>query len=497
MLIKSTNLLHFDFNRTLKSKIFLQTTVCIPAMQRLPRIVAAALISLSIFLVVPSTAEAQRGLPDFADLVEANAATIVNITTVQRVPVRSGSQQAEIEELLRQLRPTDPDAQTRPRGGVGSGFIMSNDGYIITNHHVVANADTITVTLTDRREFPAQVIGSDELSDVALIKIEASGLRPVKFGDSEEVRVGEWVLAIGSPFGLEFSAAAGIVSAKSRNVPSRGPANYVSFIQTDVAINQGNSGGPLFNLDGEVIGINSQILSSTGGSNGISFAIPSNMALNVVEQLRESGAVSRGLLGVLIKDVDNALAQAFNLDRPRGAFVDEVQPGSPAEQAGVLNNDIILAFNGIQIEQSSQLPFYVGQVRPGTSAELSVLRDANMIRLPVVVGSLPGADQAATGTRPAAPRGNSLALTVQNIDADMRSSSPALSNGGVIIDQLRDGPARAAGLASGDIIVSLNHQTIQNVDDFNRVIEELPAQGFVPIRVVRDGRGTTLVLELR
>jgi serine protease Do len=207
--------------------------------------------------------------------------------------------------------------------------------------------------------------------------------------------------------------------------------------------------------------------------------------------------VSRGLLGVLIKDVDNALAQAFNLDRPRGAFVDEVQPGSPAEQAGVLNNDIILAFNGIQIEQSSQLPFYVGQVRPGTSAELSVLRDANMIRLPVVVGSLPGADQAATGTRPAAPRGNSLALTVQNIDADMRSSSPALSNGGVIIDQLRDGPARAAGLASGDIIVSLNHQTIQNVDDFNRVIEELPAQGFVPIRVVRDGRGTTLVLELR
>ncbi|MDO9476392.1 MAG: Do family serine endopeptidase [Pseudohongiella sp.] len=501
MLIKSTDLLHFDFNRTLKSKIYLQTMGWIPAMLRLPRIAAAVLISLSMFLVVPPTAQAQRGLPDFADLVEANAATIVNITTVQRVPVRSGSQQGDIEELLRQLRPDglpiDPDAQTRPRGGVGSGFIMSSDGYIITNHHVVANADSITVTLTDRREFPAQVIGSDELSDVALIKIEASGLRPVKFGDSEKVRVGEWVLAIGSPFGLEFSAAAGIVSAKSRNVPSRGPANYVSFIQTDVAINQGNSGGPLFNLDGEVIGINSQILSSTGGSNGISFAIPSNMALNVVEQLRESGAVSRGLLGVLIKDVDNALAQAFNLDRPRGAFVDEVQPASPAEQAGVLNNDIILAFNGIQIEQSSQLPFYVGQVRPGTSAELNVLRDGKMIRLPVVVGSLPGADQAATGTRPAAPRGNSLALTAQNIDADMRSSSPALSNGGVIIDQLRDGPARAAGLASGDVIVSLNHQAIQNVDDFNRVIEELPAQGFVPIRVVRDGRGTTLVLELR
>jgi len=459
------------------------------------------LIWVLLSLFTPTQALAQRGLPDFADLVEDNAATIVNITTVQRVPVRTSTPQSDIEELLRQLRPDglplDPDAQTRPRGGVGSGFIMSSDGYIITNHHVVANADSITVTLTDRREFSADIIGSDELSDVALIKIDATGLRTVKFGDSEQVRVGEWVLAIGSPFGLEFSAAAGIVSAKSRNVPSRGPANYVSFIQTDVAINQGNSGGPLFNLDGEVIGINSQILSSTGGSNGISFAIPSNMALNVVEQLRESGAVSRGLLGVLIKDVDNALAQAFSLDRPRGAFVDEVQPGSPAEQAGVLNNDIILAFNNIQIEQSSQLPFYVGQVRPGTTAELSVLREGQALRLPVVVGSLPGSDQAAAGTRPTAPRGNSLALTVQNIDADIRGAFPALQNGGVQVDQLRDGPARAAGLQSGDIIVSLNHQSIQNVEEFNRILEELPPSGFVPVRVVRDGRGTTLVLELR
>jgi serine protease Do len=203
------------------------------------------------------------------------------------------------------------------------------------------------------------------------------------------------------------------------------------------------------------------------------------------------------LLGVLIKDVDNALAQAFSLDRPRGAFVDEVQPDSPAQQAGVLNNDIILAFNNIQIEQSSQLPFYVGQVRPGTSAELTVLREGETVRLPVIVGSLPGADQASTGARPSAPRGNSLALTVQNLDADLRSAAPALANGGVQVDQLRDGPARSAGLESGDVIVSLNHQAIQNVDDFNRVVEELPAEGFVPVRVVREGRGTTLVLELR
>jgi len=335
------------------------------------------------------------------------------------------------------------------------------------------------------------------MSDVALIKIDASGLKSVRFGDSERVRVGEWVLAIGSPFGLEFSAAAGIVSAKSRNVPSRGPTNYVAFIQTDVAINQGNSGGPLFNLDGEVIGINSQILSSTGGSNGISFAIPSNMALNVVEQLRETGSVSRGLLGVLIKDVDNALAQAFKLDRPRGAFVDEVQPSSPAEDAGVQNNDIILAFNDIQIEQSSQLPFYVGQVRPGTRAELTLIRDGKTMRLPVVVGALPGSDVAAAGVRPPPPRGNSLAMTVTAMDAELRLSSPALANGGVQVDQLRDGPAMRAGLSSGDVIIALNHQDVRTVEDFNRIVESLPSEGYVPIRIVRDGRGTTLVLELR
>lgn len=461
------------------------------------------MVCLTLMLLWQPAVHAQRGLPDFADLVEDNAATIVNITTEQRVPVRSGAQSRDIEELLRQLRPDiqavpeDPETPTRPRGGVGSGFIISSDGYIITNHHVVANADRITVTLTDRREFMARVIGSDELSDVALIKIDAADLRAVRFGDSEKVRVGEWVLAIGSPFGLEFSAAAGIVSAKSRNVPSRGPTNYVAFIQTDVAINQGNSGGPLFNLDGEVIGINSQILSSTGGSNGISFAIPSNMALNVVEQLRETGAVNRGLLGVLIKDVDNALAQAFRLDRPRGAFVDEVQPSSPAEAAGVQNNDIILAFNDIQIEQSSQLPFYVGQIRPGTEAELTLIREGEILRLPVIVGALPGSDVAAAGVRPPPPRGNSLAMTVTPLDPALQSEVPALSAGGVQIDQLREGPAMLAGLASGDVIVSLNHQDIRSVDDFNQVVESLPAEGYVPIRIVRDGRGTTLVLELR
>ncbi|ALO46251.1 Do family serine endopeptidase [Pseudohongiella spirulinae] len=449
------------------------------------------------------TAVAQSGLPDFVSLVEANSPSIVNITTRQEVPVRNSSRQRDIEELLRQLQPDGESAEipelppTRPRGGVGSGFIISDDGYIITNHHVVANADRITVTLTDRREYIADIIGSDELSDVALIRIDATGLNPVIFGDSEQVRVGEWVLAIGSPFGLEFSAAAGIVSAKSRNVPSRGPANYVSFIQTDVAINQGNSGGPLFNLAGEVIGINSQILSSTGGSNGISFAIPSNMALNVIEQLRENGTVARGLLGVLIKDVDHALSQAFGLNRPRGAFVDEVQPGSPAERAGVRTNDIVLAFNGTQIEQSAQLPFYVGQVRPGTQAVLTVMREGRQLDLDVVVGALPSNDVAASGASRPSSRGNSLALTVTPLPSGAADDVPELADGGVIIDELRDGPARAAGLASGDVIVTLNHQPIGSVADFNRVVESLPEEGFVAVRVVRNGRGTTLVVELR
>ena len=459
---------------------------------------------MSVLLMTATLSlQASANLPDFETLVAENSVSIVNITTRQQAPQRSGAEQRDLEELLRQLRPDgvppiDPEAAPgRPRGGVGSGFIMSSDGYIITNHHVVANADSITVTLTDRREYTAEIIGTDELSDVALIKIDAEGLRAVVFGNSEQVRVGEWVLAIGSPFGLEFSAAAGIVSAKSRNVPSRGPANYVSFIQTDVAINQGNSGGPLFNLQGEVIGINSQILSSTGGSNGISFAIPSNMALNVLEQLRETGSVSRGLLGVLIKDVDHALSMAFDMPRPYGAFVDDVQPGSPAEDAGVQNNDIILAFNGITIEQSSQLPFYVGQIRPGSSADLTIMRDGETFELPVVVGALPGSDQAFGGERPAAPRGNSLALSVGELDPGLQQDVPALATGGVQIEQLRDGPGRRAGLATGDAIVTLNHQPIRNVADFNRVMESLPETGFVPVRVVRDGRGTTLVLELQ
>lgn len=440
-------------------------------------------------------------LPDFAALVEDNAPTIVNITTQQSVPVRSG-RGGDLEDLLRQLRPDlhdqDPadeeESTTRRRGGVGSGFIISTDGYIITNHHVVANADSITVTLNDRREFSAYVIGTDELSDMALLKIDARDLRPVRFGDSENVRVGEWVLAIGSPFGLEFSAAVGIVSAKARSVPSRGTANYVSFIQTDVAINQGNSGGPLFNLAGEVIGINAQILSSTGGSNGISFAIPSNMALDVVEQLRESGTVNRGLLGVMIKDVDQGLAESFGMPTPRGAFVDDVQPDSPAARAGIITNDIIVRMNDRDIDSSAQLPYYVGQVRPGNQAMLTVIRERRELQVPVIVGSLPGTDLASVTAPIEPPRGRSLSMKV----AELEGALPrGVDSGGVLVEETREGPARRAGLSPGDVIVSLNHQAVNDLNDYDRIVTELPDSGYVPVRIVRNGRGTTLAMELR
>ncbi len=461
------------------------------------RVTRPALLSLTL-LLVPGLTMAAASLPDFADLVERNAPAIVNIATMQMVNPRSEGRSSDIEELLRRLSPDEPlppefdELTSRPRGGVGSGFLISEDGFLITNHHVVNGAEQITVTLNDRRVFEAKVIGTDELSDVALLKIEAQGLPSVAFGDSEDVRVGEWVLAIGSPFGLEFSAAAGIVSAKGRAVPGN-MTNYVSFIQTDVAINQGNSGGPLFNLKGEVIGINSQILSSSGGSNGVSFAIPSNVALNVVEQLRETGSVSRGLLGVLIKDVDYALAEAFKMPRPYGAFVDEVQPGSPAEQGGVRNDDIIVAFNDREIQSSSQLPFYVGQVRPGTRARLSIMRDGELIEVPVTVGSLPGSGIAAVNAPVEPPRANTLGLSVSELSQEAREVAGI---SGVRIDEISEGPAASAGLQDGDVIVELNRTAVPDVEAFSNVIDALPSQGFVPVRIWREGRGTTLVLEL-
>ena len=371
--------------------------------------------------------------------------------------------------------------------------MISTDGYIMTNNHVVADADEIQVTLNDRRVYDAKVIGLDEPSDLALLKIDVTDLPYVEFGNSDSLRVGDWVLAIGSPFGLEFSAAAGIVSAKGRSMRGRSTYNYMSFIQTDVAINQGNSGGPLFNLDGDVIGINSQILSSTGGSNGISFSIPSNVAMNVMEQLRDRGTVERGLLGVRMREVDYALAEIFNMERPRGAFVDDVQIDSPAEEGGVLIEDIILEFNGHEIDFFSDLPFYVGQYRPGTAAKMLVYREGELRDLTVVLGSSPTNSVAVAEPEVVRERGNPLGFRVSELSDDMRRVT-GLS--GVQIAELDEGPGREAGLLAGDVIVSLNRQEIDSADKFASVASNLPDSGFVPIRIVREGQGTTMALEL-
>ncbi len=439
-------------------------------------------------------------LPSFADLVEQNAPTIVEIQTSRSVAARAPIGDQELEDLLRRLNPgEEPDLniegipEMRQRGAVGSGFIISEDGYVITNNHVVAGADEIQVHLNDRRVFDAEIIGLDEPSDLALLKVSAGDLPYASFGDSDSIRVGDWVLAIGSPFGLEFSAAAGIVSAQGRSVPGRSSYNYMSFIQTDVAINQGNSGGPLFNLEGEVIGINSQILSSTGGSNGISFSIPSNVALNVVNQLRETGRVERGLLGVRMRAVDYALAEIFGMERPRGAFVDEVQPDSPASRSDIRNEDIILRFMDHDIEDYTDLPFFVGQYRPGTLAEVEVFRDGEFITLTVELGSSPTNAVASVSREPDRDRHNPLGFRVTALSEETRQVAGI---SGVRITEMGEGPGRDAGLAEGDVIVALNRREVTSAEEFTEIADQLPESGFVPIRIIREGQGTTMALEL-
>ena len=450
--------------------------------------------------LVSTHVNAAVDLPNFADLVEANASAIVEISARRTVTPRPQLSDENLEELLRGLRPDEiPDIQRqdrapRQRGAVGSGFLISADGFVITNNHVVEGADQIQVTLNDRRVFDAEVVGLDEPSDIALLKLDAADLPFVEFGDSEAVRVGDWVLAIGSPFGLEFSAAAGIVSAKGRSVPGNSAYNYMAFIQTDVAINQGNSGGPLFNLEGDVVGINSQILSSTGGSNGISFSIPSNVAMNVVAQLKESGAVERGLLGVRMREVDYALAEIFDMDRPRGAFVDGVIDESPAGNAGVQDEDIIVEFNGHEIEYYTDLPFYVGQYQPGTEAAVRLIRDGEERKLTVVLGSSPTNEASIVVEDTAPERANPLGFKISELSEETRQVAGI---DGVRIAQVEEGPGREAGLREGDVVVSLNRQPVPSVSDFASVAESLPASGFVQIRIVRQGQGTTLSLELK
>src|ERR1700683_2631136 len=341
-------------------------------------------------------AAATRGLPDFADLVAQVGSAVVNVTVVQKTASAQGPDDNEddqddpFNDFFRRFglpRPNMPQPKNyAPVHGIGSGFIISPDGYILTNTHVVANASKITVKLTDRREFDAKVIGEDERTDVAVIKIIAKADRPVvRRGDSSKLRPGQWVLAIGSPFGFENTVTAGVVSALARGNVGAGGNGYVPFIQTDVAVNPGNSGGPLFNLNGEVVGINSQIYSRSGGYEGISFAIPIDVANNVAEQLIQSGHVSRGRIGVTIQEGTAAPPENFGLDRPRGAAVASVEPGGPADKAGIEPLDIILSVNGTPIDTSEQLPLMIAQIKPGQVAQLEIWRDKQTKRISVTV----------------------------------------------------------------------------------------------------------------
>jgi serine protease Do len=455
-----------------------------------------------IFLVlmafcIPAWQASAQSLPDFTVLVEENAPAIVNVSSRRSRPEINDQQRANIEELLRyfyrQEIPDDlelPDQDGPAPAATGSGFIIDPSGYIVTNHHVVADADEITITLNDQREYAAEVIGSDELSDLALLKIEASDLPAVKFGDSSKLKVGEWVLAIGSPFGLQYSVSAGIISYMGRSLPTGG-ANYVSFIQTDVAINPGNSGGPLFNLKGEVVGINSQIFTNSGGSIGLSFAIPVDVARNVVGQLRETGSVTRGWLGVGYEDVSQELAEAFNLETPHGALINRVIEGSPAHNAGIRSGDVVVSFNEQVIRTSADLPYYVGLLKPGSHAMLDIIRNGNPMQLDLTIGTRE--ESLAIGNADEGETINRLGLLVSPLDEDTRKSLGI--EGGVVVEEV-EGVAVEARIRPGDIIVTLNNEEISSQEELDALARELPSDRALPILIARDGRQTFFTLRI-
>lgn len=379
-----------------------------------------------------------------------------------------------------------PMPEQRPRNSQGSGFIISEDGYVVTNHHVIANAENIRVRTSDHRIFDAEVVGTDEQTDIALIKVDASDLPYVEMGDSDALSVGEWVLAIGAPFGMDYSVTAGIVSAKGRSLGER----YVPFIQSDVAINPGNSGGPLFNRDGEVIGINSQIYTRSGGFMGMSFAIPSNLVVDIVDQLRETGSVTRGWLGIAMDDSfndDPELAESFGLDRVVGALVTQVYDGTPAQDAGLRPGDLILEYDGRLVTRFSDLAPMVGATRPGTEVDLLVMRNGEEITVPLEVGELPQDERTIVGQAQPDPdqdAGNVLNVRVRELTAD---EARALGDGGVFVTDVLPGPAEEAGLREGDIITMIHGQFVTTVEDFETTVSNLPEGRRIAMRIVRDG----------
>ena len=474
------------------------------ASEAAPAVVATPPVAAASTLPAPPLV---TGLPNFAPLVERVGPSVVNIRAMEKVrSARSGaapgSPEAEMEELLRRFfgievpnlprggaAPSAPGDERERQAGIGSGFILSQDGYIMTNAHVVEGADNLIVTLPDKREFRAKVVGQDKRTDVAVVKIEGSGLPAVQIGNVEQLRVGDWVLAIGSPFGLENSVTAGIVSAKQRDT-----GDYLPFIQTDVAINPGNSGGPLINMAGQVVGINSQIYSRSGGFMGISFSIPIDEAMRIAEQLRQTGTVTRGRIGVMIGDVDREVASSLGLPpNQQGALVRNVEADSPAAKAGVQQGDIITRFDGKAIEKTADLPRLVGETKPGTRASITVLRNGSAQDLTLTVekaeeggtprGLLGGTAPQVDGTATAVA---ALGLSVNELTAAQRQQLRGRS--GVAVSSVTEGgPAARTGLRAGDLILSVGRQSVDSVESFSRAIAALPQNHPVSVLYVRDG----------
>ncbi|MEJ2142496.1 MAG: DegQ family serine endoprotease [Gammaproteobacteria bacterium] len=457
-----------------------------------------------VFAVLSSQYAVAGDLPDFTELAADNGAAVVNISTKQKVKrsrhlpkdfempgIPEGS---PFEDFFRRFFGEEGEGiEEFNRQSLGSGFIIDKDGYVVTNHHVIRNADEIIVRLNDRRELKAEVIGSDPRSDVALLKIDADNLPTVEVGRSDSLKVGEWVMAIGSPFGFDHSVSVGVVSAMGRNLPSE---NYVPFIQTDVAINPGNSGGPLFNLKGEVVGINSQIYSRTGGFMGLSFAIPVDVAMDVVKQLKTKGKVSRGWLGVLIQDVNRELAESFGMKQPRGAVVLRVLDDSPASKAGFKVGDVVIKFDGRDIHRSSDLPLAVGRTPINTKVKVKVIREGKQVTLWVKVGELPSEDELAEeSSETKQVNTGRLGVVVENLSAQQRKRLEGDSRG-VVITEVTKGAARDAGLHQGDIILMINNKEVKNTEQFRKLVKDLPDGKSVPVLIHRNDHPEFLALKV-
>ncbi|AMA46991.1 serine peptidase [Pseudomonas sp. 22-AL-CL-001] len=473
----------------------------------LPRFKSYLSMFAAVFMLGQlAVAQAQEALPDFTTLVEQASPAVVNISTKQKLPARriAQGQMPDLEGLPPMFREFFerglPQQPRSPRGdrqreaqSLGSGFIISSDGYVLTNNHVIADADEIIVRLSDRSELQAKLVGTDPRTDVALLKVDGKNLPTVKLGDSEKLKVGEWVLAIGSPFGFDHSVTKGIVSAKGRTLPND---TYVPFIQTDVAINPGNSGGPLFNMNGEVVGINSQIFTRSGGFMGLSFAIPIDVALDVSNQLKKDGKVSRGWLGVVIQEVNKDLAESFGLERPAGALVAQVLEDGPAAKSGLQVGDVILSMNGQPIVMSADLPHLVGSLKDGAVAKLEIIRNGKRQNLDVTVGALPEDDaDIGTGGQAGAERSsNRLGVSVAELSAEQKKSLEL--KGGVVIKDVQDGPAALIGLRPGDVISHLNNQAITSAKQFTEIAKDLPKNRSVSMRVLRQGRASFITFKL-